>query len=202
MVFTNWNRGMAFNGGPVTNSTDWTAGGGDNKFLGVYDTTIDSRQSPRYVACALNGGPVTNGIRILSAQNGETEAPNLDPTNQYYATAWDNVGNLYAVTGSAHLLRVFSPPSGANQATTVATIQLAPGIISITDNHTNVTITLVASESDTVADFSFVSAAVITGQFQTVTNAVVTQPKPFLFDFTVPENGPAQFYQIIPVSRQ
>jgi hypothetical protein len=207
MVFTNWNNGLAFNGIPVTNSTGWTAGGGDNTFLGVYDTTINSRQNPQYVACALNGGPVANGIRILSAINGETVVTNLDATNQYYATAWDNAGNLYAVTGSAHLLRVFSPPSGPNQATTVAVIQVAAspvplGISAITDNRTNVTITLVASQTNTVADFSLVSASVITGPFQSVTDAVITQPSPAVFVFTVPTNGPTQFYQIIPVSGQ
>ncbi|HUD49710.1 MAG TPA: hypothetical protein VMR33_22980 [Candidatus Baltobacteraceae bacterium] len=202
MDFTNWNRGMAFNGSAVTNSTAWTAGGGDSTFLGVYDTTIDSRQRPRYAACALNGNPVTNGIRILNALTGATSVANLDPTNQYYATAWDNAGNLYAVTGSAHLLRVYSPPSGANQATTAAAIQIVAGVVSITDNHTSVTVTLVASETNTAADFSFVSAPVINGPFQTVSNAVVTQPKPYLFEFTAPVNGPEQFYEIIPVSNQ
>lgn len=202
MDFTNWNHGMAFDGSAVTNSTEWTAGSGDNTFLGVYDTTIDSRQSPKYVACALTGGPLTNGIRILNAVTGTTNVANLDPTNQYYATGWDNAGNLYAVTGSAHLLRVFSPPSGTNQATTVAAIHVVEGIIAIADNHTNVTITLVASETNTVADFSFVSAPVISGPFETVTNAVITQAtdNPFVFTFTAPVNGPTQFYEILPAS--
>jgi flagellar hook assembly protein FlgD len=207
MVFTNWNRGMAFNGSPVTNSTAWAAGRGDNKFLGAYDTTIDSRQSPKYVACALNGGPVTNGIRILNALTGTTNVANLDPTNQYYATAWDSADNLYAVTGSAHLLRVFSPPSGSNQATTVAAIQVVTApvvltIIAFTDNHTNVAVTFSASATNTAADFSLVSAPVITGPFQTVTNAVVTQATPPVFTFTAPAGGPKQFYEIVQTSGQ
>jgi hypothetical protein len=76
------------------------------------------------------------------------------------------------------------------------------GIIAIADNHTNVTITLVASETNTVADFSFVSAPVIIGPFETVTNAVITQAtdNPFVFTFTAPVNGPTQFYEILPAS--
>ncbi len=197
MVFTNWNLGMAFDGSAVTNSTAWTVG----RILGVYDTTIDSRQNPKYVACALDSASVTNGIRILSASNGETLVANLDPTNQYYATAWDNAGNLYAVTGSAHLLRVFSPPSGANQSTTVAAIQVVPGpavfaITSFTDDHTNVTVTFTASATDTASDFSLLSAPVLAGPFEAVTNAVVMKANPPVFTFTAPVSGLTQFYEI------
>jgi hypothetical protein len=210
MDFTNWNGGKALGGSPVTNSTLWSAGGGDNKFLGVYDTTIDSRQRPKYVACALNGGPVTNGngIRILNATNGATDLANLDPTNQYYATAWDNVGNLYAVTGSAHLLRVFSPPSGTNQATTVAAIQVVqgppapPAPISIAFNHTNVTVTFGVSSTNTSTNFALASAPVISGPYQIATNAIFAEINSILFSFTVPTNGPMQFYEILRPSGQ
>jgi hypothetical protein len=205
MDFTNWNDAMM---SPVTNSTSWVAGGNDNKFLGVYDTTIDSRQNPKYVACAMNSGPVTNGIRILDALTGATIVANLDPTNQYYATAWDNVGNLYAVTGSAHLLRVFSPPSGTNQATTVAAIQVGPAPpappspIAITYNQTNVTVTIGISAPNTVANFALASAPVINGTYQVATNAVAEQLSPTLIGFTAPLNGPKEFYEIVRISGQ
>jgi hypothetical protein len=208
MEFTNWNDGMAFDGNPVTNSTAWTAGDGDKTFLGVYDTTIDSRQSPKYVACALNGGPVANGIRILSAPTGAIIMTNLDPTNQYYATAWDNVGNLYAVTGSAHLLRVFSPPSVTNQATTVAEIQVGPAPpappapISITYKDTSVAVSIGVAQGNSFTNFLLASAPVITGPFQVVTNAVAAQPSPVLVSFTAPTNGPKQFYEVLQVSHQ
>jgi hypothetical protein len=212
MDFTNWNAGKAFGGSPVTSSTLWSVGGANSNFLGVYDTTIDSRQSPKYVACALNGGPVTNGngIRILNAANGATVVTNLDATNQYYATAWDNVGNLYAVTASAHLLRVFSPPSGTNQSTTVAQIQVVqgppapPAPISITFNHANVTVTFGVSSTNTYTptNFALASAPVISGPFQTVTNALSAEISSILFSFTAPTNGPMQFYEILRTSAQ
>lgn len=185
MVFTNWN------GQPPTTSTRWS----DVGVLGVYDTTLDSRQSPKYVACALNGGAIANGIQILNPLTGATLGSNLDPTNEYYATAWDNVGNLYAVTQSAHLLRVFSPPDGANQATTLAVIRVEPDITGITDNHTNVTVKFVASRSDTAGEFSLVSAPAITDSF-TNTDATITQVSAGQFTVTTPASGPTQFYQI------
>jgi hypothetical protein len=197
MDFLDWN------GVPLTNSTAWTAGGGDNKFIGVYDATIDSRGNPKYVACAMNSGPVTNGIRILNALTGATIDANLDPTNQYFATAWDNAGNLYGVTGTAHLLRVFSPPSGTNHATTVAQIQVGeappapPAPIGITYNRTNVLVTFGAAAPNTVTNFSLASASVINGAYQIVTNAVGALLSPGVFGFTAPTNGPKQFYEII-----
>jgi hypothetical protein len=56
---------------------------------------------------------------------------------------------------------------------------------------------LVTAPTNTPASFSLVSAPVITGPFQPVTAAVVTQPEPFVFKFTAPVNGPIQFYEIL-----
>jgi hypothetical protein len=189
-------------GETLSNSAAWTAGAGDPTFLDVYDTTIDSRANPKYVACAINSPLVANGVRILDALTGSTVAPNLDSTNQYFATGWDNVGNLYAVTGSAHLLRVFSPP-GTNQATTVAAIQVGeappapPAPIGIIFNNTTVTVTFGAAAPNTVSNFSLASAPVINGTYQIVTNAVGSQIGQGFFGFTTPTNGAKQFYQIL-----
>jgi hypothetical protein len=186
----------------LTKSAAWTAGAGDSTFLGVYDTTIDSRANPKYVACAMNSQPSTNGVRILDALTGSKIVPNLDPTNQYFATGWDNVGNLYAVTGSAHLLRVFSPP-GTNQATTVAAIQVGeappapPAPIGIIFNKTTVTVTFGAAAPNILSNFSLASAPVINGTYQIVTNAVGSQIDQGFFGFTAPTNGAKQFYEIL-----
>lgn len=197
MVFTNWNHGLAFNGKAVTNGTGWTAGGGSKSFLGVFDTTIDSRQQPKYVACALNGGTASNGIVILAnAATNATVAATLDPGNRYSATGWDNAGNLYAVSPSAHLLRIFSPPSGSNQATTTAGVWLAPNIISVTAAQGAVTVTFTAARSDAASQFALQSADAVNGPFVTVPGATVTQVSPGTFSVSAAAAGPEQFYQI------
>jgi hypothetical protein len=197
MVFTNWNHALAYNGNPVTNSTAWIAGTNDSTFLGVFDTTIDSRLNPTYVACALTNGPVYSGIEILSAATGETIVSNLDGINQYYATAWDNVGNLYGVTASAHLLRIYSPPDGANQAGTFVPIQLMPGIVSITQSGGYIMITLVTVGDAKPAHFSLVSAPDLAGPYELVTDDVLIQPQPYMIVYTVPKSLPAEFFQIL-----
>jgi len=200
MVFTNWNDGMAFNGEAVTNGTGWTAGTNDNNFLGVFDTTIDSRQHPKYVACALNGGPVTNGIRILDALTGTNVVANLDATNQYFVTAWDSVGNLYAAAGAPlHRLRVFSPPAGTNQTSTTALMRVVPIITGFTDDGTNVTVKFTGSKSDSASEFVLQNAGAVEGPFTNILSATVTQLAPGSFTVSTPvnpTNGPAQFYMI------
>jgi len=195
MEFTNWNSGRAFNGNPVTNGTAWSAGGG-NACLGVYDTTVDSRQNPRYVACALNGAPATNGILILDARTGTNVVANLDAGNQYFATAWDNVGNLYAASGTSHLLRVYSPPDGPNQATTVGRILAGPIITAIALSGTNLTITFSASQSDTAGEFTLQSSAEVTGPYANVPGAVTVQTIYGTFSVTIPAPPSTQFYRI------
>ncbi|HEY3854501.1 MAG TPA: FlgD immunoglobulin-like domain containing protein [Verrucomicrobiae bacterium] len=186
-----------WSGEVLSNSATWTVGPGDPSFLGISDTTIDSRTNPKYVACAVG----TNGVRILDALTGSTIVPNLDRTNQYFATSWDNVGNLYAVTGTAHTLRVFSPP-GTNQATTIAAIQVGeappapPSPIGIIFNKTTVTVTFGASAPNTVSNFALASSPTINGSYQIVTNATGSQLSQGFFGFTISTNGPKQFYEI------
>ena len=196
MVFTHWNDGLSYGGEPISNGAAWSVGGGDNTFLGVYDTTIDSRQHPKYVACALNGGPVTAGVRILDASTGAVLVTNLDAANQYYVTAWDAVGNLYAASGTSHLLRVFSPPVVTNQASASASLQIVPAITSITLVGTTLTINFIGSRSDVVGQIALQSCATVNGDFVDVANAVVTRLAPGVFVFTTTISAPVQFYRI------
>jgi hypothetical protein len=179
--------------------TAWTATNTDNNFLGVYDVTIDSRQNPKYVACAMNNGPGANGIRLLYATNGAVVVTNLDPANQYFATAWDSVGNLYGVTGTAHRLRVFSPPSGTNQSVTTALIRIEPYIETIQLSGDNLTLIFLTSASDTASDFSLKSAGVnaVQGPYTPVPGTVVTQISPGLFRLSATISiGAGQFFLI------
>jgi len=197
MVFTNWNDGLSFGGEAISNGTAWSVGGGDDTFLGVYDTTIDSRLHPNYVACALNGGPVNGGIRILDAQTGAVLVTNLDATNQYYVTAWDNVGNLYAASDTSHLLRVFSPPVATNQAAISGVLQIVPAIVSATLNGSTLTIFFVGSRSDQVSQIGLQSCATINGDFLDDTEGVaVVLVSPGEFKLTTTVSAPIQFYRI------
>jgi hypothetical protein len=195
MVFTNWNHGLSYGGEAISNGAAWSVGAGDTNFLGVYDTTIDSRQQPHYVACALNGGP-TGGIRILNAATGAVLVTNLDATNQYYVTAWDNVGNLYAASGSSHLLRVFSPPVGTNQVTASDSVRIVPAIASITLDGTQLTIKFIGSTTDTASQFTLQSCDTLTGNFEAVPGTVIVQTGPGLFTFTATATGFIQFYRV------
>jgi hypothetical protein len=183
MLFTN------LPGNNIASALAWKA----TNLLGVYDTTIDSRQNPKYVACALNGAPATNGVRILNAKTGSTVA-SLDPTNQYYATAWDTAGNVYGVSETAHLLRIFSPP-GTNQTTLTVLVHVEPIIASIIYKNANVIITFLAAASDVASQFSLVSAPVINGTF-TDTLAPISLITNGTFTVTTPANGAVQFYKI------
>jgi hypothetical protein len=195
MEFTNWNSGRAFNGNPETNGTAWTIGGSDN-FLGVCDTTVDSRQRPKYVACALSNGLATAGILIIDARTGTNVVANLDPTNQYFVTAWDNAGNLYAASGTSHLLRVYSPPDGTNQATTLGSILTAPVLAGITLNGTNLTITFTGAQSDSAVQFTLQSSAILNGAYASVPGAMPEQTSPGVFTVTTPAPASTQFYRI------
>jgi hypothetical protein len=196
MVFTNWNDGLSFGGEPVSNSVAWSGGGGDNTFLGVYDTTIDSRQHPNYVACALNGGP-DGGIRILDAQTGAVLVTNLDATNQYFVTAWDNVGNLYGASPTSQLLRVFSPPVVTNQASASGALQIVPAITSVTLQGKTLTIYFIGSQSDQVGQIGLQSCATVNGEFVDVTSGVTVQLiSPGVFLLTTTVSAPIQFYRI------
>jgi hypothetical protein len=195
MVFTNWNHALSYGGEAVSNGAAWSAGGSDNTFLGVNDTTIDSRQQPKYVACALNGGP-DGGVRILDAATGAVVVTNLDATNQYYVTAWDNVGNLYAASGTSHLLRVFSPPGPTNQATLSGSLQVESAITSIKLSGTNLTIDFIASRGDSPGQFSLQSCATVNGNFVTIPGAVPTQISDGFFTVSTTATAFIQFYRI------
>jgi hypothetical protein len=200
MVFTNWNHGLSYGGEPVTNGVAWSVGGGDDTSLGVYDTTIDSRQHPSYVACALNNGPatvgpVTGGIRILSATNGAV-VTNLDMTDQYNVTAWDNVGNLYGASGTSHLLRVFSPPVATNQTAISVQVQIVPAITSITLNGTNLTIYFIGSRSDQAAQLTLQSCDALGDVFGPVPGVAAVFISPGVFKFSTTVSAPMQFYRV------
>jgi hypothetical protein len=196
MKFPNWNHGLSYGGEAVTNGAAWIAGTNDNTFLGVYDTTIDSRTQPKYVACALNGGPVTAGIRILDAATGAVLVTNLDAANQYYVTAWDNVGNLYAASGTSHLLRAFSPPGGTNQAAISGTLRVQSAISKITLDGTNLTIEFIGSRSDVASQFTLQSSDTVNGNFVNVPGAVPTQISPAVFTVSTTATAFIQFYRI------
>jgi hypothetical protein len=200
MVFTNWNHGRSFGGEAITNGAAWSAGGSDTNFLGVYDTTIDSRQQPNYIACALNGpataGPVIAGIRILNAATGAVVVTNLDATNQYFVTAWDNVDNLYAASGTSHLLRVYSPPGGSNQATLSASVRIETAIASITLKGTTLTIKFIGSKADVAGQFTLQSCASVNGHFVNVAGAVPTQISQGYFTVSTTVTALIQFYRI------
>jgi hypothetical protein len=196
MEFPHWNNGLSYGGQTISNGTAWSAGGSDDTFLGVYDTTIDSRQQPKYVACALNGGPVTGGVRVLNATNGSVVVTNLDATNQYEVTAWDNVGNLYAASASSHLLRVFSPPVGTNQATTSASLRIVSAITGITLHGSMLTITFVASRSDNAGQFTLQSCGTVNGDFGNVAGAAAVRLSPGVFTISTTAGAFVQFYRI------
>ncbi|MGA2174889.1 MAG: hypothetical protein ABSH38_07910 [Verrucomicrobiota bacterium] len=199
MVFTNWNKGSAWGGSAELTRTAWAAGGADGTFLNNYDLTINSRQHPVYAACAMVG-PNAFGIRILNATNGSTIQTNLDWPNAYSITAWDNVGNLYAGSPSLHVWRVFSPPAGANQSTTIAveTIQViaSPSFTGLSDLNGTVTLNFTAASSDSPAAFTLQRAPSVAGPYADVPGAHATQNSPGLFSFSTTTNGATQFYRI------
>jgi hypothetical protein len=196
MEFTNSTPGIS---PPTFSGTAWLAGGGDNSFLDVYDTTIDSRQNPNYVACAL-AGPNASGIRILNPTNGATLTV-LDVTNDYFVTAWDNVGNLYAASGSTNRWRVFSPPIGTNQATTVAqeTIDLVktPTLLGVAHQGTNIIVSFTGTSSNPASSFAVLSSQIVQGPYTNNTRAtIITNVNPGFFSAIIPQQGAAGFYQI------
>jgi hypothetical protein len=199
MEFTNATPGAPWTS-PATTDTTWTTGPGQTNFLDVYDTTIDSRKSPNYVACALSG-PTATGVRILNATNGATLTI-LDTNNQYNVTAWDNVGNLYAASASTNRWRVFAPPNGTNQATTpmqeVINIVKTPTILGITYAGTNTVILFTGSSSNLVSSFHVLGSPFVQGPYTTNSSAVITtNANPGFYSATISQSGDAGFYQII-----
>jgi hypothetical protein len=202
MEFTNWN-GMT----PLTNGTAWRAGTNDSTFEGVYDTVLNSRANPLYVAYPIS--QASGGIRVLYASNGivvtnatgSQTLTNLDGPNQFFGAAWDAVGNLYGASSSLQRWRVYSPP-GTNQATTVAvetfTVTAPPVVVftSITVNNANVTLNFTGPAGDSPSAYTLQSSASPAGSWATVSGASITSPSPGVFQATTTTNGPTLFYRL------
>ena len=125
ILFTNWD-GVD----PFTTNYAWAVGTNDDTFRAIMDIALDSKVSPKYLACAMISSGGENGIRILNVSDGST-VTTLDngvppwppgtgatPGYSYRGCAWDNVGNVYGVNDNARC-RAFSPP-GPSTNTTVA----------------------------------------------------------------------------------
>ncbi len=184
-----------WNGGTALKTAAWRAGSSDDTFCGVFDATIDSRTAPTYLACAMHD--VTPGIQVLNAADGTTAAT-IDSGNGYWATAWDNVGNLYAASADLHLWRVFSPP-GTNKATTVALSRillaqpLAISRLSVAGGVA--TISFLSAPGDVASQFAVYSSAVVTGPYTATSGATITGSDG-AFQATVPAGAAMQFYKI------
>lgn len=196
MVFTNWSGTNT-----LKTNTAWRVGAGDATFNGIFDTALDSRAHPNYVAYALSTG--TGGLRILYATNGTTVVSNLDAGNDYFGVAWDAVGNLYGACASLSLWREFSPP-GTNQATTTAleTIQVtgssAPVVVITNISVSGGTVTLIFTgpSSATPSAFTLMSAGAVNSSFTAASGATITQVNPGVFKATVAVAGANHFYRI------
>ena len=127
----------AYGGIPETNVL-WQTGFGYPSLLDAYGIAVNP--SATLVAVALVGTcPDTElspcgGLDLFLATNGTlvTNLASLDTNDgdAYYDVAWDKVGNLYALDGTAQVWRAYSPP-GSNSATTVSVpfIQAYPGLL-------------------------------------------------------------------------
>jgi hypothetical protein len=194
----------------------WGVGGGDISYSGASGIAVDPTGT--FVAVAFEGpagGFSTNGnTKILWATNGALAA-NLDlgvfmeGDNIHDDTdcAWDAVGNVYYVDVYFSRWRAFSPP-GTNQAATTAqaTIQLTGGppppsssiqITQITVSGGKVNIDFSAGTNDSASAFSVIGAATVTGQYATISSAVITQRAPGLFHATFAESPATQYFRIV-----
>ena len=193
--FNNWD------GTNALSSAAWNIATADNtSFIRWdFDAALDSRLNPRYVACGMDG---SLGIRLLNPTNGSL-VTNINSGVSYHATAWDNVGNLYAVADALKKWRVFSPPGGTNQATTTAlnTVQVnaaqTPQIASFTSSNGLFVILFTGSPSDSPSSFSLRNATVVSGPYWDAEDATITQVSPGLFRATVPIRFAAAFFRIL-----
>jgi hypothetical protein len=217
-LYSNWNGGILPPEGAGTNYAEgfgsppakWAVGAGDPNMTAIYDTVLNSRVNPTLVAVAMAGGDAVaggynganGGICILSAVDGSVVVSNLDLANWYNGVAFDNVGNVYGATRSAHYWRVWSPP-GTNQATTVAVPTITvPGppppitITGITVNGTSVLITFAGSSSTPASSFTVYGSSTLTGTYAQVSGAVVSSVGSGMFKATATTSGNSQFYRI------
>lgn len=202
MVFTNWNGVTT-----LTNGTGWRVGGGDTTFSGIFDTALNSRTNPKYVAYSLSAG--TGGIRVLYATNGAVVSngtmvlTNLDAGHYYFGVAWDAVGNLYGASASINRWRVFSPP-GTNQSTTLATETVQIGssgsgtvyITSIVTSSNTVIINFTGPASAAPSAFTLLRATTAGGPYSSDLSATIIQLSPGVFQATTTKSGANQFYRV------
>ncbi len=202
--FTNWDMVT-----PLLSGASWVVGGADDTFRYQYCLALDSVQHPRYLAVSMSA-LVTNsmsdnvgwaGIRILDCTNGATVVSNLTILSSYHSVNWDNVGNLYGGSQSAHRWRVFSPP-GANQATTpaISTMKVVTPIVitKITPAAGTVTIRFTGDPADAGTAFTLKSSLAAAGPYTPATGAsAVTVVSPGVFEVSVPRTDPAAYYRIM-----
>jgi len=130
--FSSDNRVLCFppwtNGQPSETSALWAVGSGDTNLTYAYG--VDVNPANTLVAVASRGygrdpsALVGGNVSIFSTPNGSlVKRLGMGANHQYTDVAWDAVGNLYALDGTASMWRAYSPP-GTNQATTVAVQQL------------------------------------------------------------------------------
>lgn len=200
MVFTNWDRTTT-----MTTGTAWQVGSADDTMRRVYDTVLDNRNNPTYVALPMGGA--SGGIRVLYATNGlvVTNASgsqiltNLDAPNFYFGAAFDAVGNLYGASSTIQKWRVFSPP-GTNQATTVSlqSVQVVPvpQFTSITVSGSTVTLKFTDAGNPAPTAYTLLKSGNVSGPYVTVAGAVFTQTGPGSYQATTTTSGSALFFRI------
>jgi hypothetical protein len=191
-----WNTVETF---PIVDTDlNWSVGQSDDTFRSIAALAIDSRTSPKYVACAMSAG--SGGVRILNAADG-TLVTNINQgvTMNYIGTCFDNVGNVYAGNANtASSWQAFSPP-GANQATTPAVVRVQvvapPRITSINVSGGTATIQFTSAATDPSSAFTLDSAGVVDGIYSPASGAVITGSGG-TYQATVSTSGPTQYYRI------
>jgi hypothetical protein len=204
------------NGGAAEVNADWAVGTNDDTYTGASGLAVDPTGT--YLAVAFQGlqigGLFQDGnTKILYATNGALVA-NLDlglaiggdANHQDTDCAWDAVGNVYCVDNWFGKWRAFSPP-GTNHSTTVAlaSIQVTgstggsgppPTITQLSVSNGIVTIHFTGTASDVPANFGVVGAAAVTGPYNTINNATITQVSSGAFRATFPSSGNMSYYRI------
>jgi hypothetical protein len=191
-----WNTVETF---PIVDTDlNWSVGQSDDTFRSIAALAIDSRTSPKYVACAMSAG--SGGVRILNEADG-TLVTNINQgvTMNYIGTCFDNVGNVYAGNANtASSWQAFSPP-GANQATTPAVVRVQvvapPRITSINVSGGTATIQFTSAATDPSSAFTLDSAGVVDGIYSPASGAVITGSGG-TYQATVSTSGPTQYYRI------
>jgi hypothetical protein len=200
------------NGGAPETVADWAIGGGDDTLGECNALEVDPTGT--YLAVACRGVvPVstrTNGnTQIFYATNGVL-VTNLDLgisinggalNHDDMAVDWDAVGNVYVGDYVYHRWRVYSPPAGTNQATTVAAANVdvvqRPVITSVSASGGTFTINFTGSSSDSASKFGILSASAVVGPYSPVSGAMVIAISPGVFRATVPMSGPNTFYRVL-----